>query len=121
MPSLSDEQWEFTQDVSRLISFAAERGFKLTMGEVYRTVEQQAIYVKSGLSKTMNSMHLNRCAVDFNIFFDIDGDGDKDLIQSGEVMERHARILGNYWKSLNSKNVSGFDWGWDYGHFERRV
>ena len=118
---LSDEQWEFTLDIARLILFAYIHKYKLTQGEAYRTVEQQALYVKSGLSKTMKSGHLVRLAKDFNIFFDFDLDGDQDYLSSEQHMEEHAHILGEYWASLNPKNISGFDWGWDYGHFEREV
>jgi hypothetical protein len=118
---LSDEQWEFTKDLCMLVFFADANGFKLTGGELYRTVEQQALYVQSGLSKTMNSGHLYRLAQDYNIFKDIDGDGDKDYIATEAQMMIHAHLLGDFWRSLDPKNVSGFDWGWDYGHFERKV
>ena len=44
--SQSDEQWEFLQDVGKLIAFAKEKGFKLTGGELWRTPEMQKIYLK---------------------------------------------------------------------------
>ena len=118
---LSDEQWEFTKDICMLVFFADANHFKLTGGELYRTVEQQALYVKSGLSQTMNSGHLVRLAQDFNIFKDIDGVVGFDYLASPAQMEAHAKLLGKFWASLSPKNVSGFDWGWDYGHFERKV
>ena len=119
--SLSDEQWEFTKDVSMLIFFADARGFKLTCGEVYRTVQQQALHVKAGLSWTMNSQHLNRLAIYFNIFKDVDGDGIEDYLDTNELMEANAKLLGTFWASLSPKNKSGFLWGYDYGHFEREA
>ena len=118
---LSDEQWEFIRHQALLIIFSVAFGFKLTGGELYRTVEQQALYVKSGLSQTMNSGHLVRLAQDFNIFKDIDGVAGFDYLASPAQMEAHAKLLGKFWASLSPKNVSGFDWGWDYGHFERKV
>ena len=42
----------------------------MTGGELARTPEQQAIYFKTGRSKTMNSIHLKRCAIDLNFFKD---------------------------------------------------
>ena len=66
--SLVTEQAAFLLDVCKLIQFATERGFTVTGGELYRTLEQQQIYIKTGRSKTMNSMHLKRCAIDLNFF-----------------------------------------------------
>ena len=62
------EQAAFLLDVCKLVQFATERGFTVTGGELYRTAEQQQIYVKTGRSKTMNSRHLERLAVDLNFF-----------------------------------------------------
>ena len=61
--SLSQEQAEFLLDACRLIQYATGVGFQVTGGELARTPEQQAIYVKTGRSKTLNSIHLKRCAL----------------------------------------------------------
>jgi hypothetical protein len=53
--SLSNEQAAFLLDACKLIQYATEQGFKVTGGELSRTPEQQAIYVKTGRSKTMKS------------------------------------------------------------------
>jgi len=53
--SLSREQAAFLLDMCKLIQYATEQGFMVTGGELARTPEQQAIYVKTGRSKTMNS------------------------------------------------------------------
>jgi hypothetical protein len=66
--SLSQEQAAFLLDACKLILHATEQGFVVTGGELSRTPEQQAIYVKTGRSKTMNSIHLKRCAIDLNFF-----------------------------------------------------
>jgi len=56
--SLSQEQAAFLLDVCKLIEHATQTGFMVTGGELARTPEQQAIYVKTGRSKTMDSIHL---------------------------------------------------------------
>jgi len=110
--SLMQEQAAFLKDVVKLLNKAYELGFEITGGELFRTAEQQQIYVKTGRSTTMNSNHLRRCAIDLNIF--------KDGVLTYDV--NVIRPLGEYWKSLNPKN----DWGgfWksfkDVPHFERR-
>lgn len=117
--SLSDIQWEFLLDVAELIVYADIKGFKLTGGELKRTTYQQAEYVRRGKSKTLASDHLRSLAIDFNIFFDVDKDGDKDLTYDADV----SRCLGNYWCSLDPDNYWGgnFRGGWDAPHFGRKV
>lgn len=116
----SDEQWAFIKDIALLILYASSRGYKLTGGDLKRSVEEQAIYVDKGLSKTMDSMHIISQAEDFNIFKDIDGDGDKEYINTEEEFKLIGDDLGVFWMSLSDKNQCGFAWGWDRGHFERR-
>lgn len=102
--TLSEKQANFTYNISKLIQWAFSQGYTLTFGEVYRTKEQQELYVKQGKSKTMNSRHLDRLAVDFNIFKDGVILHDSKLIQP----------LGEYWMSLNTSNVWGGDWDRDH-------
>lgn len=105
---LSEKQRYFTLMVADLIHWANDNGMGLTFGEVYRTKEQQEIYLKTGKSKTVNSKHLERLAVDFNVFIHDEYRTDKASYES----------LGEYWKSLDSNNKWGGDWGWDANHFE---
>ena len=120
--SLVDEQWEFAKDLAKLIAFAEGQGFKLTLGEAFRTIEQQRIHVQNGVSKTMHSGHLNRLAQDYNIFFDLDNDGDYDLVDREQDVKLVASKLGVFWCGLNPKNIWGFSaWGWDAPHFERKA
>jgi len=108
METLSSKQKTFTFNVSLLIAYAYSNGFQLTFGEVYRTLEQQKIYFNSGRSKTMNSNHLNRLAVDFNIFYD-----GKMLFfdeKKYSVDVETVRPLGEYWESLHPLNRWGADW-----------
>jgi D-alanyl-D-alanine carboxypeptidase len=109
--SLVKEQSAFLLDVSKLIEWAFQHGYTLTGGELFRTPEQQAIYVKTGRSKTMNSNHLRRCAIDFNVFID------------GQLCYDKTKLapLGAYWESLSPKNRWGgnFQSFVDVPHFER--
>lgn len=111
--SLVGEQWAFLQDVALLILKAKDTGYVLTAGEVYRTLEQQQIYMRTGRSKTMNSMHLKRLAVDLNIF------------RGGRLVTSPAAIrpLADFWESLSPKNKWGGNWKTfkDLPHFERHV
>jgi hypothetical protein len=105
------EQAAFLLDVCKLVQKAAEIGFVVTGGELWRTPDQQAIYVKTGRSKTMNSLHIDRRAVDLNFFVDGKPVYDKTTLAP----------LGAYWESLNPLN----SWGGngtsivDVPHFSR--
>ena len=111
--SLVNEQAAFLDDVCKLLAKAKALGFVVTGGELYRTPEQQEIYLKTGRSKTMASNHLKRCAVDLNFFKD------------GKLVWDKAQIapLGAYWESLNPKNRWGGNFRSlvDVPHFERNV
>jgi len=111
--ALVTEQAAFLQDVARLIQYAADIGWTVTAGELYRTPEQQAIYVKTGRSKTMNSFHLKRLAVDLNFF------KDGKLVYDVTAL----KPLGTFWESLSEKNSWGGNWNSfkDVPHFERRA
>ena len=109
--SVVTEQAAFLLDVCKLVEEATRQGFTVTAGEMYRTPEQQAVYVKTGRSKTMNSLHLTRRAVDLNFFRDNKLVYNKDALAS----------LGAYWESLHPLN----SWGGngqklvDVPHFSR--
>ena len=111
--SNASEQAAFLLDMCKLIQKATEMGFVVTGGELYRSPEQQQIHVKAGRSKTMNSLHLSRRAVDLNFFKD------------GKLCYDKATLapLGAYWESLNPLN----SWGGngikihDAPHFSRGI
>ena len=111
--SLSTEQAAFLLDACKLIQYATEQGFMVTGGELSRTPEQQAIYVKTGRSKTMNSIHLKRCAIDLNFF------KDGKIIWNRKIIEP----LGIYWENMHPTNrwVGYFSNLVDCPHFERNV
>jgi hypothetical protein len=111
--SLSKEQAEFLLHACKLIEYATAQGFMVTGGELARTPEQQAIYVKTGRSKTLNSIHLKRCAIDLNFF------------KGGAIIWDKETLapLGAFWESLHPKNRWGgnFKSLVDCPHFERNV
>ena len=111
--SLRNEQEMFTRDVIKLLLKAHELGFTVTLGEVQRPIPMQQLYIKLGRSKTMNSMHIKKCAIDLNLFINGKLTYDKTLIQP----------LGDYWENLDPKNQWGGNWRSfkDVPHFQRTV
>lgn len=111
--SLVAEQAAFLLDACKLIEFATAQGFQVTGGELFRTAEQQEIYIRSGRSQTMNSNHLRRLAIDLN------------FLQGGALCYDAAKLeqIGKYWESLHPKNRWGGRWKSfkDLPHFERNV
>ena len=97
---LSTQQQLFTSNIGRLIAYADSLGYGLTFGHAWRSLNDQARLVREGKSKTMESNHLSRLAVDFNVF--IDG----ELTYDWQKIKR----LGDYWESLHPKNRWGGDW-----------
>ncbi len=108
--TLSQSQRIFSLNLAKLILWIYEQGMECTLGEVLRTTEQQAIYLKNGKSKTMNSGHLKKLAADINLF--VDG--------TYATGKESYRKMSEYWKSLHPKNISGYDWGWDAQHLEMK-
>lgn len=107
------EQAQFLHDACKLIQFATAAGFVVTAGELFRTAEQQAIYYKTGRSKTMDSNHLKRLAIDLNFF--------KDGVLCYDM--NALKVVGQYWESLDQKNRWGgnFKSIKDVPHFERNL
>ncbi len=114
--SYNKEQAVFLQHVAELIRKAPDYGLLMTAGELYRTPEQQALHIKNGRSKTMNSQHLVRMALDLN-FFQIEPDNSLKLVYDGDQVRR----LGAFWESLDPANRWGGNWSSfkDTPHFER--
>ena len=111
--SLVATQAEFLLHMGKLVEHATSLGFRVTAGELYRTPEQQEIYMKTGRSQTMNSLHLQRLAVDLNFF--------KDGKLTYDIPT--LKPVGDYWESLDPKNNWGGNWKSfkDVPHFERKV
>ena len=107
--SLGREQEAFSRDLTKLLIEAQNLGYGVRIAEVYRTREQQKMYIDAGRSTTYNSMHLKKCAAD--LYFTKDG----QLCYPEE--------LGDYWEELNPKNKWGGHWNSfkDKPHFQRTV
>lgn len=105
--NLGRHQEAFAKDLVRLMLRAWQLGYEVRIGEVFRTPEQQAIYVKAGRSKTMNSQHLNKTAADLH------------FTKGGKLC--YPQELGDYWESLTPLNQWGGNWKTfkDAPHFQR--
>lgn len=107
--SLGLQQEAFSRDFVLLLAYAIHKGYGVRIAEVFRTDAQQRLYVKSGRSKTLNSMHRKKCAAD--LYFTKDG----ALVYPEE--------LGHFWESLSPLNQAGMFWkGFkDKPHYQRTV
>jgi hypothetical protein len=106
---LGQHQEAFSRDLVKLITKAHELGYEVRIGEVFRTVEQQEYYVRTNRSKTMNSMHLKKCAADLH------------FTKNGELI--YPDELGIFWQNLDPLNQAGMFWRSfkDSPHFQRTV
>ena len=107
--TLGEKQELFLLNAAKLIIWANEQGYHLRGGELHRPLEMQQKYFATGKSKTLNSQHLRKLAIDLYLIKD-------------KVLASHEdyRPLAEYWKSLNPNNRAGYDWGWDANHFEMK-
>ena len=110
-------QNEFLGHLADLIKHIQASGYIVTGGELWRTKEQQQVYVLTGKSRTMDSMHLKRLAIDLN-FFEVMPDGTPKLTWK----KMDIKPFGDYWEGLHPDNRWGgnFKTLLDTGHFERR-
>lgn len=116
--SMNREQGEFLKDAAKLILAAESFGLMVTGGELYRTQEQQDLYLASGKSQRRHSYHQDRMAIDLN-FFKENEDGDLLLTYNKSDIQE----LGDYWESLNELNKWGGNWNGfvDTPHFQRNT
>jgi peptidoglycan L-alanyl-D-glutamate endopeptidase CwlK len=113
MSDLVDAQWGFLKDVATLIQFIESEGDVATAGELQRTAYQQKEYLRTGRSKTMNSLHLSKLAIDLAIF------------HSGIWLQDRDSLMkyGAFWQGLHEDNEWGGSWisFQDLPHFQRRL
>lgn len=90
--TLSDKQQRFAVAVARLILKADEMGYGVTLGEAYRTPEQAKLNAQSGKG-IANSLHIQRLAIDLNLFKD------------GVYLTDSAsyRPLGEWWETYHDE------------------
>lgn len=114
-------QAEFLLRVCELIQLATRKGFVVTGGELWRPPEMQRLYFNQKMSKTLDSPHLNRLAIDLNFFQDGQLTFDREVLLP----------LGHYWEAFGEKYRWGGSWRgkidsgestfMDTPHFERQV
>lgn len=92
-------QEEFAQSTARLIQKAAELGYGVTFGDAYRSPQQAQANAASG-SGISNSLHIDRLAIDLNLF--------KDGVYIQD--DTGHRELGAWWKTLGPR----YRWGGDF-------
>lgn len=118
---LSEKQFIFSCMVGRFLSricgCSAITGLTVSIGDVSRSQYQQKHNVKLGLSKTFDSKHCKRLAIDLNLF----------LHGVYVTQAEPYRSLGLIWESLGGRwggrfGVKKKDYetkiGWDSNHFE---
>jgi len=111
---LSDHQFEFIKDLFLLLEFIIHvKKYKVTGGWLERNIDIQKILFENDKSKTLKSNHLNKTAIDLNIF--IDG---KLTYKKEDLQE-----IGQFWENLNPLNRWGgnFKNFVDTPHFERNI
>lgn len=65
--TLGDYQRKFSLMVAKLIQFAYDQGYEITLGEAWRTPQQAALNAKDGIGIS-NSLHRRRLAIDLILF-----------------------------------------------------
>lgn len=110
MSTLLSQQFEFSRSLSKLLAFLHSRGYECSIGEVFRPQEMQNLYFKRGYTKVLYSRHQEKKAVDLAIF-----KNGVELTRKEEFKE-----IAEYWVSINPRNVAGYFWDWDLGHFEMK-
>ena len=96
---LGAKQEVFAENLAKLILFAYVNGYRIRVGEVWRSHAAAAAYALSGQGIS-NSLHRLKLAADLNLF-----KNGKFLTNSDD-----HRPLGDYWKSLHEDNR----WGGDF-------
>jgi len=90
---LLHKQFIFAQLSARLILYAWQQGYKVTLGEAWRSPETAQLYAKEhkGIA---DSLHCSRLALDLNLF-----KNDALLTQSQDYL-----FLGDFWESLSDES-----------------
>lgn len=92
-------------------------GLECKIQELNREIEIQKKYVAEGKSKTLNSRHIDKLAVDLILF----RAGTPDFIpESYRPLGIYWESVGGHWGGRFGVETKDFDTkiGWDYDHFE---
>jgi len=119
----SEKQAIFLRNFALLILYInSNKNWYSTAGELLRTVDQQRIYLKTGYTRTLKSLHLIKMAGDLNIFI-------YGIYANAKQFPDEFRKIGEYWQSINKANEWGGRFGveprdyktkigWDPAHFQ---
>jgi len=118
--TLREKQTIFAKLLGRLLCKATDLGTPVFILEMYRSIETQRVYISRGVSKTLNSKHIDGLAVDLVFLEDLKDDGKMNY------SPEKYKALGEYWESLGGRWGGRFGdnpttekiEGWDSGHFE---
>jgi len=99
--NLGAKQEIFTENLAFLIMFAYYKGYRIRMGETWRSPHTAAANAAAGIG-IANSLHTIKLAVDLNLFKD------------GQYLTKTEdhRELGEFWKILDPDNR----WGGDFSN-----
>ncbi len=103
--TLGQKQRLFTQLVGHLIARIYASGYEATFGEAWRTPEQAALNADRGVG-IANSLHVDRLAIDLNLF--------KDGVYLSKSTDWEP--FGLYWEGLHEDCRWGGRFG-DGNHF----
>ena len=114
------KQAKFSSMLGLLLLQATYQKTPIVILELFRSIETQRGYVARGVSKTLNSKHLEGLAVDIAFLSDIEDDG-----KINYSPEKY-KPLGEYWELLGGRWGGRFGdnpatsqiEGWDAGHME---
>lgn len=98
---MSALQEEFAQAAAKLIQKAAELGYTVTLGEAWRTPEQAQWNADHHLG-VAHSLHMERLAIDLNVF--------KDGVYQADDSSGAYSALGAWWKGQGA----AYRWGGDF-------
>ncbi|WP_165863652.1 M15 family metallopeptidase [Phorcysia thermohydrogeniphila] len=109
-----------------MIKEIERRGWVATGGELWRHPNMQKYYVQIGRSRTMNSQHLKRLAIDLNLFRPARPGEEPSVIVNGSPFVLTWNVediepIGRFWESLSKDNRWGghFRTFKDVPHFEK--
>jgi hypothetical protein len=104
---MSALQEEFAQSAAKLIQKAAEFGYAVTLGEAWRTPEQAQWDVDHHIG-IAHSLHMDRLAIDLNLF------KDGQFLTTPDAYVQ----LGAWWKTLGPAYRYGGDFKIkDFDHY----
>ena len=118
--TLREKQAKFTWMLSLLFEQFQKNNDPFVILELYRSLATQKAYVARGVSKTLNSKHLDGLAIDLAFLKDIQDDGKVNY--PAEMYKPY----GIFWEQLGGRWGGRFGdnpttekiEGWDLGHFE---